>query len=149
MPPRVENRAASSSSGAATARPATIAIPLVTAPVVGPVEPGDVLTIDPGIPGGVKVADRSSDHGAAGCAATPPEGVGLPAGDVAIGVAGIYLCRADAQYGSIAVGDLLTTSENPGHARRAGDTDDGSILGKAMEPLEAGMGLIRVLVSLR
>jgi hypothetical protein len=58
-------------------------------------------------------------------------------------------CRADAGEGAIAVGDLLTTSGNPGHAMRAGEYAQGAVLGKAVEPLAEGTGLIRVLVVLR
>ncbi|HET6374148.1 MAG TPA: hypothetical protein VFG76_12635 [Candidatus Polarisedimenticolia bacterium] len=129
--------------------PFTASLPLVTAPETGHVEAGDVLTIDPKIPGGLRVADRASDRGVAGCAVAPSEETPLRDGEVAVGVAGIYLCRVDARAGGIAVGDLLTSSATPGHAQRATAKDNGAILGKAMEPLPAGKGLIHVLVALR
>ena len=47
------------------------------------------------------------------------------------------------------VGDLLTTSPTPGHAMRADDPRPGTIVGKALEPLESGTGMVRVLVMLR
>jgi hypothetical protein len=64
-------------------------------------------------------------------------------------VSGVALCKVDADYGSIEVGDLLTTSLTPGHAMRADEPRPGTILGKALEPLDYGTGLIKVLVMLR
>ncbi|HZM69590.1 MAG TPA: hypothetical protein VFB95_04390 [Candidatus Cryosericum sp.] len=55
----------------------------------------------------------------------------------------------DADFGAIRPGDLLTTSETPGVARRAAAAEPGTILGKALEGLEAGIGTIRVLVMVR
>lgn len=67
-----------------------------------------------------------------------------------VAFSGIVPCKADASHGSIQVGDLLTTSPTPGHAMRAGGAPaTGTILGKALEPLDQGTGLIKVLVMLR
>lgn len=65
----------------------------------------------------------------------------------AVAVVGKAWCRAD---GPIEVGDLLTTSDNPGHAMAAKDRDAsfGAVLGKALTPLAAGTGLVLVLVGL-
>ena len=65
--------------------------------------------------------------------------------------------RVSAENGPIRVGDLLTTSRTPGYAMKAKPVvvngvavyASGTILGKAMEPLHAGKGLIKVLVTLR
>jgi hypothetical protein len=64
---------------------------------------------------------------------------------------GKAFARADARIGPIAVGDLLTTSETPGHAMRADDASRafGAILGKALQPLHEGTGLVPVLVTLQ
>ena len=51
--------------------------------------------------------------------------------------------------GSIQAGDLLTTSATFGHAMRALDPLPGTIVGKALEPLDSGTGRIKVLVMLR
>jgi hypothetical protein len=58
---------------------------------------------------------------------------------------------ADAGTGPIEPGDLLTTSDTPGHAMRVVDHDraNGAILGKAMTSLDEGRGLVLVLVSLQ
>jgi hypothetical protein len=68
-----------------------------------------------------------------------------------IALMGKVYCKVDAQYGSIEVGDLLTTSPTSGHAMR---TDDpmkafGAVIGKALLPLESGQGLIPILISLQ
>ncbi len=61
----------------------------------------------------------------------------------------VAACKVDAGYGSVRPGDLLTTSPTPGHAMLALDPRPGTILGKALESLDAGTGLIKVLVMLR
>jgi hypothetical protein len=64
---------------------------------------------------------------------------------------GTVCCKVDAGYGSISVGDLLTTSATPGHAMKASNTTGalGATIGKAIASLDQGRGLIPVLVSLR
>jgi hypothetical protein len=65
--------------------------------------------------------------------------------------------KADANYGAIKAGDLLTTSSTKGHAMKAQPVDvggveiyrPGTIIGKALEPLESGTGLIEVFVTLQ
>jgi hypothetical protein len=118
-------------------------------PASGTVRPGDVLVLDRVHPGSVRTADLAMDVTVAGCAVSPEDGFEIPSGQVAVGATGIVRCRADAGEGAIAVGDLLTTSGNPGHAMRAGEYAQGAVLGKAVEPLAEGTGLIRVLVVLR
>lgn len=66
-----------------------------------------------------------------------------------IALAGRVPTKVDAGYGSIRVGDLLTTSPTPGHAMRADDPEPGTVIGKALEGLETGTGSILVLVTLR
>jgi hypothetical protein len=74
------------------------------------------------------------------------EGKRLP-----IALMGKVYCKVDADFGSIEVGDLLTTSNTPGHAMKASDPVKafGAVIGKALEKLEAGRGLIPVLVTLQ
>jgi hypothetical protein len=68
-----------------------------------------------------------------------------------VALAGKVCCRADATYSPISVGDLLTSSSNPGHAMKASDPTEafGAVLGKALGPLSHGTGLIPVLVALQ
>jgi hypothetical protein len=64
---------------------------------------------------------------------------------------GKVFCKADAQFGSIELGDLLTTSPTVGHAMKALDplSAFGSVLGKSLGTLREGRGLIPVLVALQ
>jgi hypothetical protein len=55
----------------------------------------------------------------------------------------------DASFGAIAPGDLLVSAPTPGHAMREAAPLPGTVVGKALEPLAAGQGIIRVLVMLR
>jgi hypothetical protein len=66
-----------------------------------------------------------------------------------IALSGTVVCKVDAGYGAIRVGDLLTTSATAGHAMRAPEAIPGTIIGKALESLDTGTGLIKVLVMLR
>lgn len=65
-------------------------------------------------------------------------------------IVGRVYCQADAGHGTIAAGDLLTTSTTAGHAMRVGDpaASAGAIFGKALGPLADGTGLIPVLLML-
>jgi hypothetical protein len=60
-------------------------------------------------------------------------------------------CKVDAGYGAIEAGDLLTTSPTSGHAMRTSDPARafGAVIGKALQPLSDGVGLIPVLVALQ
>jgi hypothetical protein len=64
---------------------------------------------------------------------------------------GKVYCKADARHSPIEIGDLLTTSPTPGHAMKANDplTAFGSVIGKALRPLNAGCGLIPILIALQ
>jgi hypothetical protein len=63
---------------------------------------------------------------------------------------GKVYCMVDADFAPIGVGDLLTTSGTTGHAMKVEDRGRalGAIVGKALAPLEAGQGLIPILVAL-
>lgn len=68
-----------------------------------------------------------------------------------VALVGKVCCKADAKYGPIGVGDLLTTSLTPGHAMKATEPTRvfGSVIGKALKALERGKGLIPILVALQ
>jgi hypothetical protein len=70
---------------------------------------------------------------------------------VPIAVMGKVFCKVDAQYGAIQVGDLLTSSPTPGHAMRIDDPRlaFGSVIGKALDGLRTGTGLLPLLVALQ
>lgn len=68
-----------------------------------------------------------------------------------IALLGKVYCKVDAKYGSIEIGDLLTTSETFGYAMKAADQTKsfGSVIGKALHPLTEGIGLIPILIALQ
>jgi len=68
-----------------------------------------------------------------------------------VALVGKVFCMADAQFGAIEVGDLLTTSPTPGHAMKASDPARafGAVIGKALRPLTSGRGLVPILVALQ
>ena len=68
-----------------------------------------------------------------------------------IALLGKAFCKVDASFGSIAAGDLLTTSPTPGHAMKASDKSLalGAIIGKALASFDGRLGLIPIMVSLR
>jgi hypothetical protein len=68
-----------------------------------------------------------------------------------LALVGKVYCKADAQYGPIEVGDMLTTSPTTGHAMRAADPLKafGAVIGKALQSLRSGQGLVRILVALQ
>jgi len=68
-----------------------------------------------------------------------------------VALLGKVFCKVDANYGSIETGDLLTTSGTPGHAMKADDPYKafGTVIGKALRPLNNGQGLIPILIALQ
>ena len=115
--------------------------------------------IDPFAPGLMALGREAGDAAVFGVVAADPGvmlGASEPAGsadgevsEVPVAVSGIVACKVDAAWGAIRAGDLLQTSPTPGHAMRSDDPRVGTVLGKALEPLDAGTGVIRVLVTLR
>jgi hypothetical protein len=68
-----------------------------------------------------------------------------------IGLLGKVFCKVDAQFCAIAVGDSLTTSPTPGHAMATNDPirSFGAVIGKALQPLSRGQGVIPILITLQ
>jgi hypothetical protein len=68
-----------------------------------------------------------------------------------VALLGKVFCKVDASQVSVGVGDLLTTSDIPGHAMKAVDPAKafGTVIGKALRPLKEGQGLIPILVALQ
>ncbi len=74
-----------------------------------------------------------------------------------IATSGRVKVRVDASKGAIHLGDLLVTSDTPGTAMKSEPLDlggvkihrPGTLIGKALEPLENGSGEILVLLSLQ
>ena len=111
-----------------------------------PVESGDVLVVDREHAGQLAPARSAADAAVVGIVTEPGPSAQLAVGRASLAVAGIVPCKVDAGYGAIRVGDLLVTSPTLGHAMRALDAVPGTIVGKALEPLDVGTGVIQVLV---
>ncbi|MCA9286110.1 MAG: hypothetical protein KDA22_12875 [Phycisphaerales bacterium] len=125
-------------------------------------EPGMVVAIDPDRPGALRLADAAYDTKVAGVISGAnglSPGLVLhdadrleTSGPHPIALTGRVWCWCDADLGGpIHPGDRLTTSVAPGHAMRATDPERaaGAVLGKAMTGLDAGRGLVLVLVNLQ
>ena len=123
--------------------------------------PGIVVAIDPNSPGRLKVSKSAYDRTVAGII-SGANGVKpglllrqpgtLADGNLPVASSGRVYCWCDADAnGAIQEGDLLTTSNTPGHAMKATDRErrDGAVIGKAMTPLAKGKGLVLVLVTLQ
>lgn len=118
-------------------------------------EPGDVLVI--GSDGQLVRSTQPYQTNVAGIYSTRP-GFMAGGGDeydglsfkVPLAVMGIVPVKATTENGPIQPGDLLTTSSRAGYAMRVGaDPQVGTIIGKAMEPLAGGTGVIQMLVVLQ
>ena len=121
---------------------------------------GMVVCIDPENPGKLRVSEEAYDRRVAGIisgAGSLDPGLlmgqdgTIADGDHPIALTGRVYCLVDASNGPVAPGDLLTTSETPGHAMKVADYDraQGAVIGKAMESMNSGTGLVLVLVSLQ
>jgi hypothetical protein len=123
--------------------------------------PGYVVAIDPDKVGQMRVVSRAYDTTVAGIVSganginpgiTLRQKGTVADGELPVASIGRVWCWCDADAsGEIKAGDLLTTSNTPGHAMKAVDKErrDGAVIGKAMSSLKSGKGLVLVLVSLK
>ena len=125
----------------------------------GALEKGSVMVIDEDQPGRLKQCTTSYDTRVAGVLSGANginPGISLQQNGVLdegrnVALTGRVYVLADADTASIKPGDLLTTSNTPGHAMKVTDhlRAQGAILGKAMGSLAQGKGLVLVLVTLQ
>jgi len=121
------------------------------------VEPGTVLVIGSG--SRLHVCREAYDKRVAGVVAgagtyRPGIILGRKTGadkSLPVALMGRVYCKVDSSHGAIDVGDLLTTSLTPGHAMKAVDPMKafGAVIGKALEPMSRGIGMIPILVALQ
>ena len=78
-----------------------------------------------------------------------PIELGRMLGEVPVAVVGIVPCKVSAENGPISPGDLLVTSNTPGHAMRSEEPRPGTIVGKSLGSLDSGTGAISILVTLQ
>lgn len=124
-------------------------------------EPGDVLVIDPSSNRKVALSQQAYSTLVAGIYSTKPGVLASPhavaasdltrSEDVPLAVIGIVPTKVTAANGPIHRGDLLVTSNQAGYAMKGTDRGrmTGAIVGKALEPLAKGNGVIQVLITLQ
>jgi hypothetical protein len=123
--------------------------------------PGMVVCIDGAKVGQMKVAGKAYDKTVAGILSgangvnpgiTLTQKGTVADGELPVASIGRVWCWCDADAnGAIEAGDMLTTSDTPGHAMKVDDHTkaNGAVIGKAMSSLKSGKGLVLVLVSLK
>jgi hypothetical protein len=120
---------------------------------------GTVMVLDSSTTNRVMASERSYDTRVAGVVSSKPGLMLGESGDnkILVATTGRVKVRVDAAAGPIEVGDLLVTSDVPGHAMKSQPIDvggvkihrPGTLIGKALEPLRQGTGEILVLLSLQ
>jgi hypothetical protein len=121
--------------------------------------PGTVVILNRGRNNEVMASATAYDTTVAGVVSAAP-GISLGVegkGKEQVATTGRVKVHVDARVKPIQVGDLLVTSDTPGTAMRSEPMSingrpfhqPGTIIGKALEPLEGGVGEILVLLSLQ
>jgi hypothetical protein len=122
-------------------------------PAVQGLEAGDVLVIDSN--GQLTRSTEPYQTSVAGVYSTRPGFVGgqpverdIP-GTIPLAIIGVVPVKVSAENGSSRPGDLLAASSIPGHAMKVGlNPSSGTVIGKALENLDEGVGVIKMLVTL-
>ena len=123
-------------------------------------QPGDVLVIDQKAKRHLTLSTEAYATLVAGIYSTKPGLLASPhhiddetvrTSEVPLAVVGIVPCKVTTENGTIAPGDLLVTSSRAGYAMKGTDRPRmlGAVVGKALEPLSTGTGVIEVLVTLQ
>jgi hypothetical protein len=128
-------------------------------PATNDMAPGTVVVLNAGKTNEVMPSARQYDTTVAGVVSANPGIILGTAGDdkEQIATTGRVKVRVDARSAAIRVGDLLVTSDIAGTAMRSQPMEingrqfhqPGTIIGKALEPLEGGIGEILVLLSMQ
>jgi len=123
-------------------------------PAVEALEPGDVLVI--GLDGKLARSSQPYATNVVGVYSTSPGFLGGSSDDddqtgkVPLAVVGVVPVKASAENGAIQPGDLLVASSTPGYAMKAeANPPVGSVIGKALEGLEEGSAVIKMLVMIQ
>lgn len=124
-----------------------------------PVKQGMVVAIDPTRPGKLAIAQGAYNRRVVGVISGANDlAAGLVLPDVnnsrdsmPVALSGRVWVYADANIHPITLGDLLTTSETPGHAMRVKNfrKAGGAVIGKAMTELRSGKGLVLIVITLQ
>jgi hypothetical protein len=122
------------------------------------IKPGSVLVLDPQKPGALTISTQAYDRRVAGVASGASDykpamtlGKRDAAGHVPVTLTGTAYTLVTNSNGPIKAGDLLTTSNIPGHAMKVTDfaASQGAILGKAMQDFDEETGLVMILAALQ
>jgi hypothetical protein len=144
-------------AGAVSGGGADFAEMVATSPA-SQLEAGDVLVISENDDRSVERSSESYSTRVIGIYSTKPGFVGTPhslatssIAEIPVAMIGIVPCKASAENGSIRRGDLLVASSTPGHVMKATDRTKlaGAVVGKAMQSLETGTGVIEIAVTLQ
>lgn len=128
-------------------------------PATEDLAPGTVVVLDPTVTNQVMPSGRAYDTSVAGVVASQPGIILGEAGDnkEQVATTGRVKVRVDATKSPIRIGDLLVSGEQSGMAMKSLPVDvsgvpmhrPGTVIGKALEPLDGGTGEILVLLSLQ
>jgi hypothetical protein len=122
-------------------------------PVANDPEPGDVLVVN--ADGKLAASTEPYQHSVVGIYSSAPSNIGNAEhygqdGYAPLALVGLVPVKASAENGPITPGDLLVASAAPGHCMHADpDPPQGTVIGKAMEGLDEGTGVILMLVTLQ
>jgi len=114
---------------------------------------GDVLII--GVDGVLEPSTSAFDRTVAGVRSTRPSYLGNSRmaeteGYEPLAIVGIAPVKVVAENGPILPGDMLVTSSTPGHAMSGGEhPPQGTVIGKALEPLADDAGVIQMMVVMQ
>lgn len=122
-------------------------------------EPGTVVVLDHSHRNQVLASKAAYDTGVAGVVSAQPGiilGTGAP-DKAQVATTGRVKVKVDATRAPVRIGDLLVTSDVSGTAMRSVPVEvagiqmhrPGTIIGKALEPLDSGIGEVLVLLSLQ
>ena len=128
-------------------------------PSAADLAPGTVVILDPHANNTVTASRKPYDTTVAGVVSEQPGlilGTGSPTKEQ-VATTGRVRVKVDASHGPVRIGDLLVTGDRPGMAMKSVPVEvsgitmhrPGTIIGKALEPLDRGEGEILVLLSLQ
>ncbi len=111
----------------------------------------DVVVADPSKKEAVRKSSKAYDTSVIGIISTDPSlELKKEKGQLPLALTGRVPVKASAENGAIKPGDLLTTSNTPGHVMKCNDKLKcyGAIVGKALSSLDEGTGKVIAIVTL-
>ena len=119
-------------------------------------ETGDLIIIDTANSTLFKLSDSPNSPLVAGVYSSNPGFIGhdkdnSSTNKIPLALVGIVLCKVTSENGDINIGDLLVSSNLPGHAMKAeaDNPQTGTVIGKALETSYINSDLIKILLTLQ